>query len=754
MNSFKTMLLTLILTGAFLLAGTSPAQAMKVAEIEVSGAVRTDKSLILTACGLSVGEELSTEKVQEAIRHLYSLGIFSDIRILVVQTGEDKAKLTIAAKELPVLEKMTFIGNKRFKTTELRKLVRFTKAQVVSPKAIKDAQEELLSFYKKEGYLLAQITPETFQLDKEGRIILNFRILEGEKLKVKEVRIYGNKAVSQNQIKKQMETKEARWWRKGVFKEEVLQEDLNKIVDFYRKQGFRDAKVIKDSLCYDISSKSLFVDITVSEGPRYKFGQISWEGNQALSDKEISQWTTIKPDDIYNQEELDNLLAAVRAAYYEKGYLSTTLIPSEPVVDNQVNIHLRIDEGSISKIREITLVGNTKTKEKVIRRELSIKPGQVFRRSALERSIRDVYQLNFFANIEPDVKPLANGDVDLIINVEEKSTGQAMAGLSYGERDKLVGSVGFNIPNLFGNGQSLGLNCDFGARRETFRVTFTEPWLFGTPTAATLSIYSTKDKWESHFDEKREGGYGRIGRRLTWPDDYSRIYFRYRLESVEYLDFSKDFSNPLGLKENKPEVNSSIGLTYLRDSRDMPQFPSRGSLCLYTLDLAGGPLRGDENYYKQVLESDSYFPTLLNVTFMLRFKLGLVDAFGSDHQVPPSERFKPGGTSLDGMIRGYSDWSVGPRQQGVRIGGRAMFTSTVELQIPIARQQLYALLFADAGNAWRWASEVKPFNLKRSVGVGVRVVVPMMGTVGFDFAYGFDNPTDKWHTHFQFGTSF
>jgi len=754
MNRFKAWMLALTFTAASLLATVSAAQAIKVSEIEVSGALRTDKSLILTACGLLVGEELSTEKVQQAIKHLYSLGIFSDIRILAVQTGEDEVRLTIAVKELPVLEKVTFIGNKRFKDTKLKKLVGLRKGQVLSPKAIKDAQQKLLSFYKKEGYLLAQVTPESFQLDKEGRIILNFRIREGKKLAVKRIRIHGNKAVSQREIKKQMKTKEARWWRKGGFKEEVLQQDLNRIVDFYRKQGFRDAKVVKDSLSYDMSKKNLFVDITVSEGPRYRFGRISWEGNKALSDKELSQLLTINPGDIYNQEKLDNLLAAIRAAYYEKGYLSATVIPSEPVVDNRVSIHLSLEEGTVSKIREITIAGNTKTKEKVIRRELSIKPGQVFRRSVLERSIRDVYQLNFFSSVEPEVKPLPNGDVDIIINIEEKSTGQAMAGLGYSERDKLVGSVGFNIPNLFGNGQSLELNCDFGTRRETFRFSFTEPWLLGTPTAATLSIYSTKDKWESHFDEKRQGGYGRIGRRLTWPDTYSRVYLRYRLESVEYLNFSEDFSNPLGLKENQPQVSSSLGLTFLRDSRDMPQFPTRGSMCVYTLDFAGGPLQGDESYHKQILESDFYFPILWKLTLMLKLKLGLVDAFGSDRQVPPSERFKPGGTSLDGMIRGYSDWSVGPVQQGVRTGGRAMLVSTAQLQFPLVRQQLYGLLFADAGNAWRWASKANPFHLKRSVGVGMRVVVPMMGTIGLDFAYGFDNPSHKWRSHFQFGTSF
>lgn len=732
-----------------------PAWSATISGIEVSGNVRSDEALILAACGLSAGRELSLEDVQDAIKRLYSLGIFSDVRVTVEETAEEKVKLKIVVKEFPILEKITFKGNDKIKVGELKKRIGLAEGQVVSPRAIRNARRSILSFYREKGYLLAEVKARTFQAEGEGRVILNFQIQEGEKVRIKRIYIHGNKTFSDDKVKKQMETKEARWWKKGDFNEETYKKDLTKIIDFYRRHGFRDARVVRDSLYYDRAKRNLFIDITLDEGERYRFGKITWEGNKVFSDEEISQRIMMKEGHFYDQESFDGTLYNLSTLYQEKGYLTTDIVPVETQSGERIDIKLKIEEREPSRVRKVAIVGNTKTKEKVIRRELTLKPGGVFRRSDLARSIRDVYQLNFFKNVEPEVTLLDNGDVDLTIKVEEKSTGQAFMAAGYSQRDKLVGSIGFNIPNLFGNGQSLDLSWDFGKRRETFRLAFSEPWLFGTPTSGSFTLYKTTDRWEDHFDEKRQGGYIRMGKRLTWPDNYSRLYLKYRLEQVEYLNFAEGFSDPYGLKDKEwPETSSSLTLTYLRDSRDMPQFPSRGSMASYSVELAGGPLWGDENYHKQTLESDFYVPVFSKLVFMIKAKLGVVDSFRSGEEVPFSERFMPGGTSLDGVIRGYSERSIGPIEEGVRIGGKMMFVSNLELRIPFAEQQLYGILFTDVGNAWRSASKFRPFGLKRSVGIGVRIAAPMLGIIGFDIGYGFDNEGGKWLTHFQFGPGF
>jgi len=372
----------------------------------------------------------------------------------------------------------------------------------------------------------------------------------------------------------------------------------------------------------------------------------------------------------------------------------------------------------------------------------------------LERSARNVYLLNYFGNVEPNVEPLENGDVDVTFRVEEKSTGQAMMGAGYSEQYKLTGSIGLGIPNLFGNGQRLDFNWDFGRLTERFQLSFTELWLFDTPSSGSFSVYRLTYRYRD-YDEMRGGGYVSVGRKLSWPDDYSTVRLLYRLEEVRYSDFAEGYSDPYGLNERKwPQTTSSVSATYFRDSRDKPEFPSRGSVYSYRAEFASKAFGSDAGFHKHEVRSEFYFPMFWKATLLLSNHIGYVNGFGAEHDVLPRERFRPGGTSFDGIIRGYDDMSIGPSE-----GGRTMFIATAECQFPIVEQQIYGLLFADAGNAWQWFSETDPFDLKRSMGFGVRVMAPMIGMIGFDFAYGLDHLKDgkregEWHTHFQFGRAF
>lgn len=754
-----------LLGGILCLIGVASVSAQevspKILSLDVEGNLRSDKALIVSTSGLSVGEMLTTENEQSAIRRLYSLGIFRDIRLLIRGPSAEGVHLVIAVDEFPTVAKIVFEGNKKIKMKELHKALRFSEGQVVSAKAIHDAVFRIKDLYQEQGYLLAQVQPELMPLKETDKRMLTFHIREGKKVQVKHIEILGNTAFSDGKIKKQMKTREDRWWRGADFKEETFEEDKDKIIAFYRAHGYRYARVMRDSLYYDDSKRHLFIDIVVEEGPQYRFGTFTWDGNRAFSDKRLADLVTVSDGDIYNEEEFAKIYSNFLAAYQEQGYLSISIQPQEEVEGHRINIHFTIQEGTPSKVHRIVIVGNTKTKEKVIRRELTLFPGEVFQRSALERSLRNVYLLNFFKDIQHDMEPLPNGDVDVTITVEEKSTGQASMGAGYSEQYKLVGSIGLSVPNLFGNGQRLDFNWDFGRRRETFHLSFTEPWLFDTPTSGSFDIYRTTDKYIRDFDERRQGGTFRIGKRLSWPDDYSRLYVRYRLEEVEYLNFDPDYTDPYGLKDQKwPQKTSSLRATYFRDSRDLPQFPTTGSVTSYALELAGGLLQGDENYHKHVVDSEFYFPLAWKFVLMLKSRIGYINGFNKDHYVPFSERFMPGGISFDGMIRGYADRSVGPIEKGKEIGGRTMFITTAEIQFPIAEQQVYGLLFADGGNAWRRLSETDPFDLKRSLGVGVRVMAPMIGMIGFDFAYGFDHigsdgkREGKWRTHFQFGQAF
>ncbi|MCK5381387.1 MAG: hypothetical protein KAJ81_07945, partial [Candidatus Latescibacteria bacterium] len=283
--SVKTVVLLLC---ACLIGWIGPSEAQipstKIEKMEVRGNIRSDASLIMATSGLSVGKDLTMEDTQHAIRRLYALGVFRDIRIVVVGQSPEGLQIAIAVEEFPVVSKIVFEGNDKIKTKELKDVLRFAEGQVVGEKGIKNAQVRIKRLYEEEGHLLAQVTSEISDPDETGKVALTLRIEEGKKVKIKRIEIAGNELFGDAKIKKQMETKENRWWRRGDFKEAIFREDLKKIAAFYWKNGYRDMEVVRDSLYYDDSKQHLFIDIAVQEGPLYWFGAFTWEGNTLFSD--------------------------------------------------------------------------------------------------------------------------------------------------------------------------------------------------------------------------------------------------------------------------------------------------------------------------------------------------------------------------------------------------------------------------------------------------------------------------------------
>jgi outer membrane protein insertion porin family len=750
----KGIFLTLLL---LLLAGPSQAQDGQITELLVQGNAYADSALIVNTAGLQRGDEISPDKVQQAIRRLYALGLFSDVRVETVPV-EDGLRLALVVEEFPALEKLVITGLDKVSHEEITEAIGLGESQIVSPAIIEERGRKIKEFYESKGYLLATVEAQVTEVGEKNRVILTYNVREGQKVQVKKIEILGNRAFGDGSIKKVMETKEKRWWRGGKFEREKYEEDKTKIVDFYQKEGYIDATVVSDSLWYGPSKKHLFIWLTVDEGKRYRVGEIALQGNKLFSDTELRSQFQLKEGDIYNQEKYEETLGNLYTSYQEQGYLYTQILDRRVPQDSLVSISFEIVEGDPARVHKILIAGNTKTKEKVIRRELVIKPGQIFKRSAFLRSHREVYYLNFFGNVLPDYQTLPNGDIDLIFQVEEKPTGQAQVGVGYSERDKLVGTIGLGIPNLFGNGQRLDFTWDFGKVRQNVSIGFTEPWLLDTPTSAGFDLYQSSRRWTNYYTEVRRGGDLRVGRRLSWPDDYFRVYWKYRLEDVEYTEFSRSYNPPAEYDLRLiswPQRTSSTTVTLVRDSRDLPEFATLGSVHSLSSEFAGGILGGDVNYHKHIFDSAWYFQNFWRLTLMLKSRVGIVDTYKSSQSVPFSERFMPGGTSYDGMIRGYDNRSVGPQQNGTEIGGRTMLIFTLEYQFPVVQQQIYGLLFVDAGNAWRSLAETDPTDLKRSAGVGIRIVAPMLGVIGFDLAYGFDNePRGEWHPHFQLGTSF
>ncbi len=735
-----------------------------ISEIRIRGNQITEEFLIRSSCGLTEGQRLVGGDTGRAIRNLYKMDMFSDIQIFVDPKVEEGVAVVIVVTEYPKLGEVEFTGNKAIKSKKLKKELGFIRGQFISPPAEKRAQNKILDLYREEGYLLAEVETAQGEPDDEGRVPLTFEVREGRKVNLKRIRFTGNTSFPEKKLRKQMkETKQDGWWfGGGTFKEETYREEKKKIVEFYHKHGYRDAEIVSDSLYYDENRKNLYIDIAVREGPLYTFGAITWEGNEQIADPGLASLVVAQEGTVYSSERIGKSLEQLSSAYGDIGYIGASISRREtPNEDHKIDVHFEIIENKPWKVRQIHITGNTKTKDRVIRRELWIRPGQTFRRAWIERSVRNIQQLNYFNNVDVPMKPVEEtSEIDLFFKVEEKSTGTASVGAGFSERDKLVGTIALQIPNFMGNGQQLDFQWEFGSRRETFRIGFTEPWLFNKPTSISGTLFMDTQRQffgASDFDQRRRGGLIRVGRRLAWPD-YSRVSVGYRIEDVKFVNFSEntteDVRQQAALRDN---VTSSVNFNYTRDSRDLPIFPTRGSVFSYTPTIAGGPLGGNTSFHKHDIMTSFYFPLFWKFAVGLKSQLGMVSSYRTE-EVPLSELYIPGGVNFfEGtMLRGYPEQSVRPRNV---IGGHSQLLMNMEISVPIVKNQFYGLFFADAGNSWANLSETSIFDLRRGVGFGIRIIAPVVGIMGFDFGWGLDRERvdgakTQMITHFQFGPQF
>ena len=789
MRNFRNILCALSCVGLM----ASAAQAQKVIEIEVQGELRkVAKSLILTTVGLEPGVELSQENVQQAVRDLQGLNVFEDIQIYGDQKPEG-IKLYIIVVEYPSLEGLRFKGQKNLKEKDMKEALALVTGQVIAPRDVVRGEQKILDLYREKGYLRAEVKGQTFAGEEPGKIYVQYDIAEGSKVQIKQIRLVQRRAdgtvVDSRDLPRRnprrpqqwdglgpeprkliglMETKEKHWWRKGEFSGDTYAEDKQKLLAYYRSLGFQQAAISRDSVYYDSTRRHLFIDVEIDEGQRYRLGAVSWDGNAIFGSDELVEKLELDRGMIYGRSGLE-LADMARFTYYEKGYLDTRVVPQETIRGDSIDVSFQIFEGQPWTIRKVDIAGNTKTHEKVIRREIELRPGDIYQQNLVQESQRRIFLLNFFKDvqIQPEYSPVEDERlVDLTFNVEERPTGQASMGAGYSDRDKLVGQIGLRIPNFRGMGQNLDFSWEFGTRREQFLVGFTEPWLFDTPTSLTVRIYTMKSQYYEFYDFERNSVNIRVGRRLKKPA-YSSLSFGYRLESESYSDFGENFDrslldNPLYARRYEERLTSGFELVYSRDTRDQAQFPTKGTLFTYTPEIASSIVAGDVDFHKHEVGFNYYRPSWWKFVWSLETKVAVIDGFTAEDDLNLSiwERFSPGGVDYwDGQVRGYPDRSLGPRISNVNIGGRSMIIANLEYRFPIAEQQVYGILFADAGNAWESVSDLNPLKLRRSLGFGFRVQTPMLGMIGFDFGYGFDRKKVDgipagWNTHFQFGPQF
>lgn len=783
-KKFGIFYIAIILLSTYLIAQTP--QKMKLLGVSVQGNTSISESSVKVQSGLMTGRMIDYSNISEAVRNLWDLRMFSDIQILMDKATDVGLFIIIKVKEYPRLGKVELKGNKKIGDSKINEEIYLLPGKVLSPFLLQECERKIKELYKEDGYLLATVEADTQKSEKANIKGLVIKIKENKRVRIKNITFSGNDNFTERKLRRSLDkTKQRFLWlfRLGKYNKEEFEEDKKLLRSFYRNHGFRDIEVVADTITYTKNKKRMNIDIKINEGTQYKYRNITFSGNTLYESEMLAGLLGVKEGDTYNQEEFDKgMYEKIQGLYMDRGYLFFQINPIEvPVGDNEVDVELQITENYEVAVRQIKFVGNDKTHENVMRRELKIYPGEKFNRTKLMRSNRELFMLNYFSDIVPDVIPANDKEVDLEFKVEERSADRANMSISYSELYGFIGGGGIEFNNLMGTGQQLklsyqqGVNYSFGssgtAAYKSMSIGYTEPWLFDTPNLVGGSLYySERGSRQSTYapslyDRNYYGGSVRFGRRFQWPDNYFQGIW-----SVGYTrsEITRVYDENSPYKVGEGYGGVSLTQVISRNSLDKPQFPTNGSNFSITSTLSGGPLGGKEDFHKHVLSMDNYTPVWWKFVFRNSIEFGVVSDLGDKSTVYDYNQFYLGGAGVlvrGTSLRGYEENALGP---GRYIGnswyavGSSMLKYSFEMRLSISDNPvIYALAFMEAGNLWEDLSTTDPFDLKRSIGFGARMFMPQIGMIGIDFGYGmddvkYDNKLGPagWKTHFIFGMPF
>lgn len=799
----------------------------KILSLRVEGNKTTEASAIIAASGLRINDEIQVpgDKTLNAIKNLWALNIFSDVQILVEKEISDGAFLVIQVVEYPRLEKFLIIGNDEISTSDIEKKITFLRGTVIKPQDINRLKSNIMKLYEEEGLFNASIQyhyysffsadttkkeiitrwrnlnnyadeiEEIYEISEvkysdlisrlKDRVIIKLDIKEGDVVKVRSIEFVGNEYFSDEDLIDEMdEISIAKWWkfwRSGKFDKTKLKKDKEALIKFYRKNGFKDAIIISDSLIFSNNFKDVKILLNIYEGTQYKIRNIKWIGNTVYPDEILNERLDFNKGDIFDVERFEKNLRGnekqtdVSALYLDNGYLTFNAQVKEiKVFPDSIDLEIRLEERNQFTIGRVDIEGNDKTKDKVIRRELYTVPGDYFNRGLLLRSIQNLANLQYF-NVEklygPDgigTKLSSDSTVDVTFRVEEKSSDYLNASVGYSGAFGFSGAVGITLTNFsiaepfqLGGGQVLSFNWQFGVGSlyRTFTLGFTEPWLFDTPTSVGAEIFDTRQQYI--YDLRQTGATIRLGRRLKWPDDFFYVQGRVKYQYNNVIEGQGFYAEGL-------TNQYTLGVLLNRKNIDNPIFPSIGSNFQIDAEISGGPfLPGDVDYLKVALTTE-WYRRLFGINRLTLYTIadfGYINEIVKGTNIQPFEFYYMGGNGLiiaTTSLRGYDDRTVGPRNvDGRVIGGRVMskFGTEIRFAVSIEPIPLYVLAFAEAGNVYESFEKADIFDLRRSVGFGARILINPIGLIGFDLGYGFDRKITSgqdpaWIFHFQFGKGF
>lgn len=824
-----------------------------VGDVKVVGNHAYGSEQLVALAGLYKGYryKFPSEEVSHAITRLWSQKYFEDVALEIdhLSENQDTAFIVIRVQERPRVSAWLFTGVRKGEKKELDDRLSLRPGRECSDYVVTTSSDIIKRFYADKGFLNCKVD---VQIQKDTMIKnatrVTFAVDRGEKVKIQEINFEGNDGVKNFALEKSMKKTKAKkiynFFSSKKFNEKEYPNDKNNMISKFNEAGYRDARIVKDSIYY-VTPDRLGIDFKFDQGKKYYFRNITWTGNSIHSTEQLNQILGIKKGDAYDlvtmkhrlegggkQTELD-----VSKLYRDDGYLFFNITPVELCIDgDSVDVEMRIAEGKQATLNNIVINGNDLTNERVVRRQIFTRPGELFSQTDFERSLREIASLGQFdpeSVMDPSkgwsiVPNQLNSTVDLVYNVTEKPSSQLELSGGWGART-FVASIGLSFNNFstrrmfekdawrpvpLGDAQNLTLKLQTnGTYYTSFIFGFTEPWLFGKkPTSLQIQSYYSRQT-DSYLaigvlsKDKVMQVYGftaGIGNRLKWPDNYFTLYNGL---SWQVYDLKNWIDGYFMFNDGKSH-NLSYNLSLSRISTDQQIYPRSGSSFTATLQITppysvfrkkdlgsldenGNPKIVDNfrdidydkwssqqrykwiEYHKWKFSGETYTKLFADLVVMARAQFGYLGYYNRNWGYSPFEGFRLGGDGMSGYdtygsdiisLRGYEDysltpWEATPYNTNGYYAGNVYDKFTVELRYPLVLQPqstIFALTFLEGGNCWSDIQNFNPLQIKRSAGVGVRIFLPMIGPLGLDWGYGFDNPVkkDRSQIHFIIGQQF
>ena len=716
------------------------AQAQKeVKAIEVIGNKAISTPTIMAKIKTRVGQPYYAQTSRDDIKRLYETGFFSDISLRLVD-HEGALKVIFEVEERPVIEEIRIDGNRMVARSILMQKLKSKMGQYLNLALLKEDMAALKKEYERRGLLDVSIdqTIDTDPNTNKAKIIIS--VVEGKQVKIRKIYIDNNFCFSDKKIISLIKTRKAGFLSAGFFKEDQFSDDVERIKAFYLKNGYLDIKV-DYRIDYD-SKKNIYLRILVEEGKQYTVGSITIKGHDKFTEPQVrDSLKACLAGGVFTYDALKEDVINIQGFYFGKGYIFAQVKESTALdsVSGKVNITYSIEESIEAYVDRIEIRGNLKTQDKVVRRELRIRPGERFDGEKLKRSKERLYNLGFFEEVNYDTSPGTGANQrNLVIDVKEAKTGSFSFGGGYSSIDQFVGFVEIEQKNFdwrnwntfTGAGQDLKLRAEMGSVRQNFELSFTEPWMFDHPVAFGFDLYKRVHDKNSDvgygYVEDRTGGDLRASKEFT---EYIKGGATYRIEEVDISDVDSTATQDLKDEQGKKLI-SSMEFFLTRDTTDNVFNPTKGTVISGSYEIAGGPFAGDKDFNKLFTLVSQYVPLFAKGVLQFEVRAGITQAFGNSDKVPIYERFYAGGANT---IRGYEERSVGPIDPITLdpLGGESLLVGNIEYTVPLL-EFVKGALFVDSGNVWSKAQDFGNGGFKTGIGFGVRIKTPV-GPLKLDY---------------------